>query len=169
MIAAIIALMTFAMAAANTSFRPCGGLLNTSSIQIHPTYVVPGEDLSITLRVTNGHEAIHDGLLYYAVHANGIDDMPQVDHLCDMIQCPIPFGTSRLKIPLFVPEFSGDATLRIEIMKRDLTPLICVHMETTQSSWLRSIFGGLRITPQIALPAPKPFLALPDSYALSKE
>ncbi len=165
----IVALTTFAFAAASTTFRPCGGLLNTSSIQIHPTYVVPGEDMSITLRVTNGHETIHDGILYYSVHAEGVDELPQVDDLCDVIACPIPFGTSQLRIPLFVPEFSGDATIRVEIVKRDLTPLVCVQLQSTQSSWLRSIFGGLRMTPQIALPAPTPFFALPDSYALSKE
>jgi hypothetical protein len=153
-------------AQAHMSFGPCGGIINTTHIEILPTHVVPGEDLTVLLTVANGHEPITDGILYYHVYANGLDEQPQVDHLCDVIKCPIPMGTVKIRIPLFVPEFKGDARIRVELAKRDLSPLVCIKMEVQQSSWLRAIFGGIKMP---LLEAPPPIFALPDSYALSKE
>ncbi len=167
MFAALLFAAIASMATARTSFTSCGGLINATYMELHPTYVVPGEDLRITLRVANGHEVIEDGLAYYWVHADSLDEMPQVDNLCEMVQCPIPMGSSKISMQLYVPEFSGIGQIRINLMKRDMTPLVCINIDTEQSSWIRSLFKGIR--GPLNLPAPAKFLALPDSYALSKD
>lgn len=140
--------------------------MNITHMEILPTHIVPGEDLTILLTVANGHKPIDDGLLYYNVHADNLDPDPQVDHICDVIKCPIPMGTVKVRIPLFVPYFKGDANIRVKLMKRDLSTLLCINMEVQQRSWLRAIFGGYKTK---LLPPPEELLMIADSFALSKE
>ncbi len=159
-----IFLATFA--SANMSFEPCGGLINTTHLEILPTHVIPNEDMTIVLKIANGHAEIDDALTYYFVHAEGLYEHPQVDNLCDVVKCPIRMGRSELRIPLFVPDFRGLANIQFRIMKRDLTPLICINMEVSYNSWLQAIFGGIK---RPMLPPPSPIFTVPASYSLSKE
>ena len=75
-------------------------------------------------------------------------------------------GTLKVRIPLFVPTFKGDAIIRLKLFTRDLKPLLCINMEVQQRSWLQAIFGGYK---KPMLPPPEQLLMISDSYSLSKE
>jgi hypothetical protein len=106
---------------------------------------------------------------------------PQVDNLCDLISCPINLGKTAQRLDVYVPDFKGTGTVRLELATHTLEPLICLDIQITKNSWIRSFFGhGERIPMlpppevQLALPAPRfataqPLLNINESFALSHE
>ena len=134
--------------------------------------MVPGEDATITLTLNNGHGPITDGLFYYHISGGSIvQDPPQVDHLCDMVACPIPFGKSKIRVHMIVPPFNGHAHMRIEAARTDdMAALFCLHIETEADSFLRYMFRlmGTKIpisTPPLMIAPPSPVFAIagPDA------
>ncbi len=183
----------FASAFAEPYVQSCGGLLNVTDVEMRPKAPQPGEDLTLILTIRNGFKKVEDGLSFYSLTADGQPEEPQIDHLCDLVSCPIRFGDSKQRLDVYVPEFPGSGTVRLELATRALEPLICLDIKITKNSWLRSFFRfGERIpmiappAEPLALPAPrfasvensaqhnsqlsaKPFLNIPDSYELSHE
>jgi hypothetical protein len=146
---------------------PCGGLVNITDVQIAPKTMVPGEDATITLTLNNGYAPIVDGLFYYHINSDStLYDPPQVDHLCDMIGCPIPFGVSKRRIHMIVPQFRGHADMRIEAARQpDMAALFCLHIETDADSFLRSMFRAIGtqiplITAPLLIAPPSPIFAI---------
>lgn len=178
---AITLITLFATAAAESYVQSCGGLLNVTDVEMRPKAPQPGEDLTLILTIRNGFNKVEDGLSFYSLTAGGLSEEPQVDHLCDLVSCPIRFGNSKQRLDVYVPEFKGSGTVRLELATHSLEPLICLDIKITKTSWLRSFFHfGERIpmlpppAELLALPAPrfataKPLLNIPDSYALSHE
>jgi hypothetical protein len=183
----------FAYAFAEPYVQSCGGLLNVTDVEMRPKAPQPGEDLTLILTIRNGFKKVEDGLSFYSLTAPNLAEEPQIDHLCDLVSCPIRFGDSKQRLDLYVPEFSGSGTVRLELATRELEPLICLDIKITKNSWLRSFFRfGERIpmlpppAEPLMLPAPrfatvehsaqhnsqlsaKPLLNIPDSYELSHE
>jgi hypothetical protein len=160
----------------------CGGLLNVTDVEMRPKAPQPGEDLTLILTIRNGFMKVEDGLSFYSLTAAGLTEEPQVDHLCDLISCPIRFGASKQRLDVFVPDFKGSGTIRLELATHALEPLICLDIKITKTSWLRSFFHfGERVPmllppeEHLTLPMPprfataKPLLNIDDSFALSRE
>ena len=134
--------------------------------------MVPGEDATISLTINNGYASINDGLFYYHISGGSIvQDPPQVDHLCDMVACPIPFGKSKIRVHMIVPPFNGHAHMRIEAARtEDMASLLCLHIETEADSFLRSMFRliGTKIpitTPPLMIAPPSPVFAIAGPVA----
>jgi hypothetical protein len=159
----IIALLIVCAQAATRSMT-CGGLVNITAIEIVPTTMVPGEDTTIIMTINNGYKPITDGLFYYHISSDSThNDPPQVDYLCDIINCPIPFGQSKAYIKMIVPSFSGHAHMRIEAARQpDMAALFCLHIETDSDSFLRSIYRLLGTRVPITSPSntPSPVFAI---------
>lgn len=167
MIATFLIATLLTVVHATTRAIHCGGLVNITEIEIAPTTMVPGEDATITLTLNNDYAPITDGLFYYHISGGSIvQDPPQVDHLCDMVACPIPFGRSKIRVHMIVPPFNGHAHMRIEAARtEDMAALFCLHIETEADSFLRSMFRlmGTRIpitTPPLMLAPPSPVFAI---------
>jgi len=146
--------------------------VNITEVEIAPTTMVPGEDATITLTLSNGYGPITDGLFYYHISGGSIvHDPPQVDHLCDMVACPISFGKSKIRINMIVPPFNGHAHMRIEAARtEDMAALFCLHIETEADSFLRSMFRlmGTKIPitlPPLMIAPPSPVFASGDSVS----
>lgn len=136
--------------AATTHLTTCGGNLNVTEAEVNSRTVYPGDDVTLTLKIANGYKPITDGLIYYHISGPGLDDIPQVDELCDVIACPIRFGRHTIRLDLTVPQSSSH--MRLEITTRTLDPLLCVHLEIENRSWLRSVFAFGERIPLIAPP-----------------
>jgi hypothetical protein len=168
-------------AAAEPYIQSCGGLLNVTDVEMRPRSPQPDEDLTLILTIRNGFKKVEDGLSFYSLTANEQPEEPQVDHLCDLVSCPIRFGNSKQRLDIYIPDFRGSGTVRLELATRSLEPLICLDIKITKHSWLRSFFHFGERIPMIAppeeplaLPAPrfataKPLLNIDDSFALSHE
>jgi hypothetical protein len=177
---ALISLLASA-AAAQPYVQSCGGLLNVTDVEMRPKSPQPGEDVTLILTIRNGFKKVEDGLSFYSLTANQEPEEPQVDHLCDLVSCPIRFGNSKQRLDIYIPDFKGSGTVRLELATRSLEPLICLDIKISKQSWLRSFFRfGERIpmiappAEPLALPAPrfataKPLLNIDDSFALSHE
>jgi hypothetical protein len=161
--------------------QSCGGLLNVTDVEMRPKSPQPGEDLTLILTIRNGFKKVEDGLSFYSLTANELSEEPQVDHLCDLVSCPIRFGNSKQRLDIYIPDFRGSGTVRLELATHTLEPLICLDIKITKHSWLRSFFHFGERVPMIAppeeplaLPAPqfataRPLLNIDDSFALSHE
>lgn len=172
MIAAILIATLLTVVNAATRAIPCGGLVNITAIEIAPTTMVPGSDATITMTLNNGYGPITDGLFYYHIAGGSIvHDPPQVDHLCDMVACPIPLGRSKIRVHMIVPPFNGHAHMRIEAARtEDMAALFCLHIETEADSFLRSMFRliGTKIpitTPPLMIAPPRPVFASGDNVS----
>lgn len=150
----LITLFSIAVAAqaAKTHLTTCGGVLNVTEAEVNPRTVYPGDDVALSLKVANGYKPITDGLIYYHVSGPGVDDIPQVDELCDVVTCPIHYGRPQIKLDLTVPQFRGTGYMRMEMVTRNLDLLLCIHLEIESSSWLRSVFAFGERLPLIAPP-----------------
>jgi hypothetical protein len=176
----LIALFTSAYAA-QPYVQSCGGLLNVTDVEMRPKSPQPGEDLTLILTIRNGFKKVETGLSFYSLTTNEQPEVPQVDYLCDLVSCPIRFGNSKQRLDLYVPDFQGSGTVRLELATNSLEPLVCLDIKISKHSWLRSFFHfGERIpmiappAEPLALPAPrfatsKPLLNIDDSFALSHE
>lgn len=178
----VIALLSLlASVVAEPYVQSCGGLLNVTDVEMRPKAPQPGEDLTLILTIRNGFKKVEDGLSFYSLTAAGLTEEPQIDYLCDLVSCPIRFGTTMQRLDVYVPEFRGSGTVRLELATHALEPLICLDIKITKNSWLRSFFHFGERVPMIAppeellaLPAPrfataKPLLNIDDSFALSHE
>ena len=179
-VATLLSLLASA-AASQPYVQSCGGLLNVTDVEMRPKAPQPGEDLTLILTIRNGFKKVEDGLSFYSLVAIEQPEEPQIDHLCDLVSCPIRLGESKQRLDVYVPDFIGSGTVRLELATRSLEPLICLDIKITKHSWLRSFFRFGERIPMIAppaellaLPAPrfataKPILNIDDSFALSHE
>jgi hypothetical protein len=151
--AAASVLCQSAAQAAHTHVRTCGGLLNVTEVEVNPTTVYAGDDITLSIKVANGYAPITDGLFYYHVADQTTVELPQVDFLCDVVSCPIRFGRSQMKLDLTVPQIRSGGHVRVEMTTKDMTQLLCVQIEIEQTSWLRSLLRTDLRLPLIAGPA----------------
>ena len=110
---------------------------NVKSVQLEPVEFGPTDEINMQVNFNNNNKSFADGFILYTIEHEDIIYEPQVNYLCNNIQCPIVVGKQSLEFDAIVPPYIDDIDLKVEFVDRNLTSFACFIIELEVTWWQR--------------------------------